>query len=405
MCLQITGLKTGDENPPGQLARTARIEDLRSGGSIRPRRFRQILRRRTMSLIGTSRRNLVSVAIIFAALVGIRPASAQNFHIGTTTGTELTTCPSDPLGVNGTCWGLNVSCTNVPPTLPYAATVKVTSPSEASIGTIIFLSGATGVQFYDQEFTQGSSVINTVVGAGYTAVQIKYDNTVAGWLTGPAPDGPLDLACLPSTSMQWVHDHILGSGTPLCATGNSGGSAQIAYALSQYGLGSGTTSIFAMVEPTSGPEFSRIDYGCAPPHKYTATVICGFGTHQESYGTTIAETGVDPAYTGIVDNKPDGPCSEGVLGSTTNASVFHHDSILSDIYRPTLSFSTDIHFAFGGQDSDSPAIPEGLDWASMIPSATAIVCVPTAGHPLPSSTTGAAQIESDLMTYCKLPQP
>jgi hypothetical protein len=306
--------------------------------------------------------------------------------------------------VSGTCWGLNISACSNPPTLPYDATVKVTNPSGASIGTIIFLSGATGVQFYDQEFTYGTSVINTVVGAGYTAVQIKYDNEVAGWLTGPASDGngPLSLACLPATSMQWVHDHVLGSGTPLCATGNSGGSQQMAYALSQYGLGSGTTSIFTMIEPTSGPELSRLDYGCAPGGRFKACAICGFGTLQEGYGPTIAETGIDPTYTGKVETG--GPCYQAVAGHGTAqwAQQFHHDSTLSDIYLPILSFTTDIHFAFGGQD-DSPAIPEGLDWASMITSPTAIVCVPTAGHPLASSLAGAAQIENDLVTYCKLP--
>ena len=56
-----------------------------------------------MSLISSSRRSIVSLAIILAALVGIPLASAQNFHIGTATGTQLSTCPSDPGGVSGTC--------------------------------------------------------------------------------------------------------------------------------------------------------------------------------------------------------------------------------------------------------------------------------------------------------------
>ncbi|HEV2380411.1 MAG TPA: hypothetical protein VG206_11525 [Terriglobia bacterium] len=390
-----------------------------------------------MSLI--SSRNLVSVTIVVAAIVaaleGVPPASAQkspspdsplpppNFmvtgtvgctagisppcSIGTATGTQLQLSSCLSGGVTGTtCWGLNISGCPNPATLPYDATVKVTSPTVASIGTIIFLSGATGVQFYDQEFGSAAvSMINSLVSAGYTAVQIMYDNTVAGWLTGPATDGPLDLACLPSTSMQWVHDHILGSGTPLCATGNSGGSQQIAYALSQYGLGSGTTSIFTMAEATSGPELSRMDYGCAPAGKYTACAICGFGKHQESYGLTIAETGIDPAYTGKVTTTPDSsdPCSYDYLNHMTWATQLHHDSILSDVYPPPPSFSTDIHFAFGGADAHSPAIPEGLDWASFITSATAIVCVPTGNHELPSTSAGAARIESDLTTYCKLP--
>ncbi|HXJ94652.1 MAG TPA: hypothetical protein VMT20_17530 [Terriglobia bacterium] len=345
-------------------------------------------------------KTVAGLMIFGATLLDVSPVLAQksNFTIGTATGTQLSTCPSDPTGVSGNCWGLNVSCPNVPPLQPYDATVKVTNPSGASIGTVIFLTGGTGNDFYDKQFLYGSSLINQVVGVGYTAVQIEFDNPVAGWLTGPAADGngPLSLACLPSTSMQWVHDNILRSGTPLCATGNSGGSQMIAYALSQYGL----SSIFSMVEPTSGPELSRLDYGCAPQKKYTACAICGFGTLQESYGPTIAESGIDPAYTGVV--QPGGPCYEGVKGSTQDASLLHHDSTLSDTYPPTLSFpATDIHFAFGGLDT-SAAIPEGLDWASMITSKTAIVCVPSAGHMLASSQAGAVQIGHDLINYCKL---
>jgi hypothetical protein len=202
--------------------------------------------------------------------------------------------------------------------------------------------------------------------------------------------------------MQWVHDHILSSGTPMCATGNSGGAVQIAYALSQYGLGSGTAPILSMVEPTSGPEFSRIDYGCAPENAFTACAICGFGTLQESYGGTIAANGVDPAYTGNINGT--GPCSYDYKHHTTNAELFHNDSILSDKFSTTtqFTFTTDIHFAFGGLDANTAALPEGLLWASMIKSPTAIVCVPTAEHLLPSSNAGAQQIEDDLLSYCKL---
>lgn len=354
-----------------------------------------------MNRTSSTRKNLVSVAIVVAALVGVAPASAQksNFSIGTAVGTQLSTCPSDPGGVNGACWGLNVSGCPNPVTLPYDATVKVTSPSGASIGTIIFLAGAGGEDFYDRAFKYGSSMIEDVLGAGYTVVQIRYNNPVAGWLTGPALDGPLSLACLPSTSMQWVYDNVLSSGTPLCVTGNSGGGQAIAYAVSQYGLG----AIFSMVEPTSGPGFSRLDHGCAPEGDFTACAICGFSTQIESYGAGAAAEAVDPAYTGSTTVK--GPCSYDLQGSTRYASQLRHDSTLSDEYPPTLSFpGTDIHIVFGGQDANSPSISQGIDWASAISSPTAIVCVPSAGHELPSSQAGAAQIENDLIRYCK-PRP
>lgn len=364
-----------------------------------------------MSLSKPSRRSLVSltviVAAIVAALVCIPPASAQNCTagnlpactMGTATATQFNPCPDDPNGVGGNCWGLNVSSCPNPVTQPYDAIVKVTSPAGASIGTIIFLSPAGGEEFYDAAFVPyGSQIIKAVVKASYTAVQIVYLNKVAGWTTGPAPDGPLALACLPATSMQWIHDNVLSTGTPLCATGNSGGAVQIAYALAEYGLG----SIFSMVEPTSGPEFARLDNGCSPANTNTACAICGFGTQNEGFTAGAAAQDVDPAYTGnLLGN---GPCSQDVGGSTMNAEQLHHDSILSDNYAPEfLSFpTTDIHMAFGGLDANSNAISEGLDWASVIKTSTAIVCVPTAEHTLPNSSKGSTLIENDLIGYCKL---
>jgi hypothetical protein len=339
--------------------------------------------------------------MLAATYVDVPSASAQKADpIGTAVGTPLSSCPSDIGGVSGTCWGLNVSCPFVTPIKTYDATLKVTSPSGAPLGTIIFISGAGGSAFYDTNFTYGAQVINTVVQAGFTAVQIVFDNPVAGWLTGPALDGngPLSLACLPATSMQWVYRNILSPGTPLCATGNSGGATAIAYGLAHYGLG----SMLSMAEPTSGPPPARLDHGCAPANKYVACATCGTGMQSESYGLSNAEH-VDPAYDGIYNGKPTGICSKGVEGSTANASLFHHDSILSDTDAPTLSYpTTDIHFAFGGQDTSGGAIPESIEWAALITTQTTIVCVPSAGHDLASYQAGATQIENDLVSYCKV---
>jgi hypothetical protein len=288
--------------------------------------------------------------------------------------------------------------------LPYDATLKVTSPSGTSIGTIIFITGGGGEPFYDEQFTYGTEIINAVVTAGFTAVQLVFDNKIkSGWLTGPASDGngPISLACLPATSMQWVYTNMLASGTPLCATGNSSGASAIAYALAQYGLG----SIFSMVEPTSGPEFARLDYGCLPASNQRTYFCapCGSGEQSDSYGLTNAEGIVDPAYTGIVNGMPTGPCSEGIGGSTKNASLFHHDSILSDTFPPRLSYpTTDIHLVFGDLDTSGGPLPEGMDWISYVTSANTIVCLPGVGHMMGNYQPGATQIQDDLITFCKL---
>jgi hypothetical protein len=315
-------------------------------------------------------------------------------------GTELPDCADDLGGASGNCWGLNISCPNVKATLPYDATVKVTMPSGSSQGTIIFLTGGGGVYYYDTYFTYGTDIINSVVGSGFTAAQIVFDNPVAGWLSGPAGDGngPISLACLPATAMEWVDHKVLTAGTPLCATGNSGGSAAIAYGLSQYGLG----SILTLAEPTSGPEFARLDYGCSPQSEFLSCAVCGAGRQSDSYGLTNAEEYVDPAYTGIVNGEPTGPCSEDLLGSTENAAQLLHDSILSNTYKPQLSFSTQVRVLFGGLDTSGGAIPEGLDWVSFITSSATVICVPTAGHELADYSAGASQIEGDLASYCRL---
>ena len=76
----------------------------------------------------------------------------------------------------------------------------------------------------------------------------------------------------------------------MCATANSGGAGAIGYALADYGMG----SIFAMVEPTSGPVFSRIDNGCICNQPKLATP-CAEGLQSECYGVTTAQQFIDPA--------------------------------------------------------------------------------------------------------------
>ena len=336
------------------------------------------------------------------ALAGAQLRAQQaNFSTGAAVGTSIGAC--DTKGVTGDCWGLNITCPNVQALQPYDATVKITTPTGASIGTIIFITGGGGITYYDSFFSNGASVIQDVVNAGFTAAQIVFDNPTDGWLTGPAQDGngPITLACLPAAAIEWVYNSVLTPGTPLCATGNSGGSFAIAYALSQYGL----DSVLTLAELTSGPEASRLDYGCSPGKKYSACAVCGTGTQYESFGLQNAENIVDPAYTGVKGQKnaSTGPCSLGWAGNTQWAAQLHHDSILSDTYSPLLSFATQVRVVFGGLDASGGAIPEGLDWASFITSSVAVVCVPTAGHEMPNYPAGATQIESDLITYCRLP--
>ena len=312
--------------------------------------------------------------------------AAKIAPLGTASGTKIS-CPSG--GVTGTtCYSLQISCPqeNI---ASVTATLKVVQPTGTPIGTVTFATGGGDTGFYDIVYTYGATTVQDVVSVGYTAVEIEFAANTNGWLTGPG--GPANLACRYATANQWIYNNIHQGGTtqPMCATANSGGAGAIGYALAQYGLG----SIFAMVEPTSGPVFSRIDHGCVCNQPKLATP-CAEGLQSECYGVTTAEQFIDPAY-------QNGWCSGAVKShSTQHQTTFFDDSIDS----PTATYdypTTDVHVVFGGLDLTS-AVPQGTDWVNLITSKKAIECVSDAPHDLPNVLDGAQKVASDLETYCKL---
>lgn len=300
-------------------------------------------------------------------------------------------------GVTATCFSLNISsCPGVADM--DGVTLRVKGPSGTPVGTIILGTGLGGVGFYEDVFKMfGKTVITSLVNAGFTTVQISFTGTINGttaangWLTGPG--GPRKLACRYASAAQWVYQNIHNSNAaaPYCATGNSGGSAAIGYSLAHYGL----DSIFAMVEPTSGPVMGRVDHGCVcnqPPVPTAATGCPNAQPLSECYQG--AGTLLDAAYGSSI-------CSEAIsTGDTTNAALFLNDSIASP--DANLSYpKTAVHCLYGGQDMSS-AVPQGLDWATIILTNHTIACVPTAPHSIPDDANGANMIATDLINSCKL---
>ncbi len=295
------------------------------------------------------------------------------------------TCP--PGGLTGICQALTVSCPGI---ADFTGTIKVVSPAAAPAGTVIFQNGGGGVGWYESSFAHGMDLANTVLQAGYTIVDLSWappqGPAQGGWLTGPG--GPRKLACRYATAARWIRDHVHQGGTqsPFCATGNSGGSAAIAYALALYDMG----SIFDMVEPTSGPPMGRIDHGCIcdqPP----APVACGAPQAECYFGAGAI---LDMAY-------GNDWCSTAVSShDSTHASAFWSDSVAAPdaVYAYP---STDVHVLFGGADTAGGAAPLGFAWASRITTLHTIDCVPNAAHPMADSVDGATRIANDLVTYCK----
>jgi len=338
---------------------------------------------RSSSAARAALKNTLSCLIACIAVAGCSSEHAGSGGAHDALGTVQAagaTCPSG--GLAGTCQALTVSCPGI---ADLTATIKVVNPPGTPAGTILFQNGGGGSGWYELSFAHGMDLANTVLQAGFTIVDVSWA-TPGGWLAGPG--GPRKLACRYATAAQWIRDHVHqgGAQSPFCATGNSGGSAAIAYALALYGMG----SIFDMVEPTSGPPMGRVDHGCTcdqPP----APVACG-APQSECYGGAGAI--LDGAY-------GNNWCSTAVAShDSTHAADFLNDSVAA----PDAVFAypnTDVHVLFGGGDTSGGAAPLGFDWASRITTLHSIDCVPGAAHPMADSVAGATRIANDLVTYCK----
>jgi len=293
------------------------------------------------------------------------------------------TCPSSTVGVVGSaCFTLTISCPSV---ASYTADIKVTNPAGASVGTIVYTTGGGGNQLYEDQFMFGNVAINNVVQANYTAVQTNFNDTGlgnTGWLDGPG--GPLLLSCRWASLAKWVHDNVRTANTAFCATGNSGGAGVIAYALARFG----EDSIFNYVEPTSGPPFTRIDYGCRCSQQTVQTTNCA-GAQGTCYGTD-ANMFLDPAYGNTNCSNP---------SATPQTSQLQADSILSSDGKSQLNYKTPVEFIFGAQDMGSGSALAVL-WENAITSSHSAKCVADGPHKIADVLDGAQLIASELVANC-----
>ncbi len=113
-------------------------------------------------------------------------------------------------------------------------------------GAVMFGSGSAGAGFYDFQARE------TLTAAGFTVMERRW---VTGWFQG-ATEGPPQGSCGLGALLRHVRG-ALPPALPLCATGNSGGSVELGYALTWHGAGDALD--FAL--PTSGP-FHRLDLAC-----------------------------------------------------------------------------------------------------------------------------------------------
>ncbi len=357
--------------------------------------------------------------------------AAAQANPSSTKSTTVTVQATDPLGSvssssqlgscagsvsGGACYQLAISCPGV---ADFSAYLKVNNPTGAPAGTVLLGTGTGGSGLYDDPnaggYVDGSNVITSLLSGGYNTVQVSFgapfDNgaTPRGWLTGPG--GVRRLACRYATVADWVYNHptivnpnaTATNSAPMCATGNSGGSAALVYAAYNYGL----DSELAMIEPTSGPVMSRIDLGCSPCSSNFQGNICPLpATIRISAMNSPTPRIIDEAYQNPGASTPT-PCSDARNGNPgPNAqALFLSDSILyAGASQPVNIPNTRFKMLLGDDDT-SNAVPqatvfEGLVQPSPSSPSPMYQCLPGVQHDIPSYAAGATQIASDIIAYC-----
>jgi hypothetical protein len=271
------------------------------------------------------------------------------------------------------CQSLTVSCPEVP---DEGLQLLITPASVVGKGTVVLGTGGLGTGFYD------SQVVDQLVAAGFRVVNRAW---ASGWENGE-PGGMARAACRYATLLDWLHDSMDAS-EPLCVSGNSGGSVEISYALSRYGL----ESILDLAVPTGGPPMGRLDHGCLGGDSWLAD--CASLTEATTCAGMTACTYNDNQR-GIIDAAYAGtPCADA---DASLAATWLDDSVASP--AADYDYASPVRFIFGTQDC-TIALSLGLVFANAITSDSSIQFV-DAPHATFSTAAGRAAIVSTLDSEC-----
>jgi len=295
----------------------------------------------------------------------------------------------------GNCYDIRVTCPQV--AAPARAQLKVGVPGGSSPrGTILFTSGGLGTEWYGSP-----RILTDVAAAGFRTVQLQW---VDSWLLGSAgqEEGHVRLGCRPATVARWVYDHLYEQGPSgaFCATGHSGGAAQVSYLLSHYGL----EELLAAVVPTGGPPMARMDRSCARDDPANASLAF------PDWATRVIDAGFgflppgDPQSFNPFGAPAVGPCAKG---DASFREMFRRASVDSGdgdyVYPRTL-----VWFVFEGID-DTHAVAMGTTYFDLLMKMGSPLVrktiVPDVSHAGPkglyASSTGTLAVRDILLSECR----
>lgn len=170
-----------------------------------------------------------------------------------------------------TCFKLVIRCAVSAGVDRYGATntdadieIRERLPVPPYRGAVLFFSGEKGTQYYDIDDTHefAGATVATLRANGYKTYEARWlddsgNNFGDGWLSGVEGLGPKLATCGAREVIEWIQENKAVN-VPLCATGNSFGGVQIAYAIAAHDAGPYLKSAVY----SAGPSVVDIPRGC-----------------------------------------------------------------------------------------------------------------------------------------------
>jgi hypothetical protein len=287
---------------------------------------------------------------------------------------------------------------------PLRAELAIATPpaGTARRGTIVFGTGGTGDEFYASGAMPTRAAMTELLRAGYAIVDRRWPE---GWFGASARGAGLATpSCRYAALIAWIEDEIhTESGGSLCATGNSGGSSEIAYGLTRRGLADRLRAVVL----TGGPPMGRIDLGCLdevadPSWRETcAGYWSDAGQSCPSAEPRCAYADRAMAAAPLVMNVAydDGTRADRCTGGDASArELFAEDSVVS----PGVELSypdTHVHFIHGRQDC-TEAVTLGRFYYEAITSTRTIEFPDATLHTIDRSESGMLAVRQALDAHC-----
>jgi hypothetical protein len=264
------------------------------------------------------------------------------------------------------CRQVVVSCPGI---RDLRAQLRVTQPpgGKTRRGTVVLGSGGNGGAFYAAPIAV-QALVRELSEAGFLVVDRAWDG---GWVTQEG--GLKQEACRYATLLTWIHE-VLHSGGKFVATGNSGGSAEIGYALTTYGRG----AILDVAISTSGPPVARLDFTCTAQPSAEWAALCA----------NIVPAGAIECKAGCMLGPSNGVCQQ--VSRNPTIEQLRDDSVVHP--GAALDYpKTRLYFLFGAIDCGEP-VTAGLTYATKVTSRKDIQFVSRTPHALMSTPEGREAI-------------